>query len=406
MQRRKQGGVNTTNLGPTRTLCERGAVLIQVTVAIVGLIAFTIFVIDYGVVWVGRAQAQNAADAAAMAGAVSLAYDTPAEDAARARAIEIAALNPVWGEGPIVLPGDVQVPTNCPDGTPTCVKVDVYRDGSAGHSPDLPSFFGRLLNINSQRVRATATAQAGIANASECLKPWAIPDKWHEQYPDPAAVQIPWSDSYEFDAYDQHGNPLVSPPADYYVPATRPGATGYTIENDYGTRLTLKAGNPASAIAPGWFLPVCLPRADGCNCGGNCYRENIASCNAVRTGIDDYIPNEPGNMIGPTAQGVRDLIALDPNARWDGTGITGSQYTGTTSPRLVALPVFDVSVYAAGRASGRQDIQIINILGFFIEDLVGNDVRGVITHYPGTFDPGAQTPNPNAAFQRVILLVQ
>ncbi|MGH9197813.1 MAG: pilus assembly protein TadG-related protein, partial [Acidimicrobiia bacterium] len=37
--------------------------------------AFSAFVVDYGVLWVGRRQAQNAADAAARAGAVSLAFD-------------------------------------------------------------------------------------------------------------------------------------------------------------------------------------------------------------------------------------------------------------------------------------------------------------------------------------------
>ncbi len=37
--------------------------LVQVAIALVGLIAFSAFVIDYGVMWVARRQAQNAADA-------------------------------------------------------------------------------------------------------------------------------------------------------------------------------------------------------------------------------------------------------------------------------------------------------------------------------------------------------
>ena len=80
--------------------------------------------------------------------------------------------------------------------------------------------------------------------------------------------------------------------------------------------------------------------------------------------------------------------------------------TCTTSPRLVALPIFNTHTYLTGRASGRTDIQIVNILGFFIEGMAGNDVLGRLTHYPGTFSPGGGNLNPNSAFQRVILLVQ
>src|SRR5437762_12197199 len=54
---------------------ERGAILIQVAISILSLTAFSAFVVDYGVFWVARNQAQTAADAGALAGAVALAYD-------------------------------------------------------------------------------------------------------------------------------------------------------------------------------------------------------------------------------------------------------------------------------------------------------------------------------------------
>jgi hypothetical protein len=50
---------------------ERGVSLIMVAVEILMLTGFTVFVLDYGVMWLGRRQAQNAADAAALAGAIS-----------------------------------------------------------------------------------------------------------------------------------------------------------------------------------------------------------------------------------------------------------------------------------------------------------------------------------------------
>ena len=63
------------------------------------LLAFTTFVIDYGVMWMARRQAQNVADAAALAGAISLIRDGGSQAGARTAAIHYAANNPIWGEG-------------------------------------------------------------------------------------------------------------------------------------------------------------------------------------------------------------------------------------------------------------------------------------------------------------------
>ena len=54
---------------------EQGAVFVQVGISIFVLMAFNVFVLDYGVMWVSRRQAQNAADAGALAGAVARGYD-------------------------------------------------------------------------------------------------------------------------------------------------------------------------------------------------------------------------------------------------------------------------------------------------------------------------------------------
>ena len=56
---------------------ERGAVLVQTGIALIGLLAMGTFSVDYGMLWVSRRQAQNAADAAALGGAISLAYGDP-----------------------------------------------------------------------------------------------------------------------------------------------------------------------------------------------------------------------------------------------------------------------------------------------------------------------------------------
>src|SRR5438552_18642709 len=97
-----------------RTASERGAVLVQAAIVLLVLIAFTTFVFDYGVLWVARNQAQTAADAGALAGAIGMAYDDttypPASDTVKLSAAYAAlcasgssscsstpsAADPVW----------------------------------------------------------------------------------------------------------------------------------------------------------------------------------------------------------------------------------------------------------------------------------------------------------------------
>src|SRR5690242_19609449 len=83
---------------------ERGAILIQTALAMVLLIGFGMFAVDYGVMWTGRGQAQNAADAGALAGATALAFDNSTDRTdtgpAKVAAHEFAVDNYVWGQAP------------------------------------------------------------------------------------------------------------------------------------------------------------------------------------------------------------------------------------------------------------------------------------------------------------------
>src|SRR5687768_11838344 len=99
------------NCSPARFRSERGAMLIQVAVILIALIAFLSFVADYGLMWVSRRQAQNAADAGALAGAVALGLDDFADRTddgpAKQAAYNFATSNLVAGESP-----DVQMDTD------------------------------------------------------------------------------------------------------------------------------------------------------------------------------------------------------------------------------------------------------------------------------------------------------
>jgi hypothetical protein len=410
-----------------RLTSERGAVLMHVILAVFMLIGINVFVVDYGLMWVGRNQAQNAADAGAMAGAIALAYDNFADRTdtgpAKVFAWQAAQQNWVAGQAPKVnITTDITFPTNIMNfgtdmcaGNPTpCVRVRVYRD-TAGGNP-LPALFGSAVGVPGSDVRAMAIAKWGVANSSACLKPWALPDKWDDNYDTTAPIDHAWTDDDTFDTVDGNGHPVANPDV-YIAPNASGPGTGFTLANDLGVKVTLKVGNPHDALAPGVFGPIDLPLpGGGISNGGNDYRNNIVGCNSVGVNIGDLVAAETGNMIGPTKQGVDDLVKLDKNATWDSVNkkvINSCAQAGTcsppaaSSPRIVAIPIFDTGAYyAAAKQSGNVKFRIVNILGFFVEGMQGNDVVGYITSVPGLYSSNGPIINTDSGFSKVIMLVR
>jgi Flp pilus assembly protein TadG len=404
-----------------RNSSERGAVLVQVAIAILVLTALTTFVVDQGVMWVSRGQAQNAADAGALSGAIARAYDElaspPANDGKAFNSARGAALaNIVW-----TAPPTVQVSWACPAGvTGSCVRVDTFRNGQFASTP-LPTIFGKVLNISSQGVRATATARVASGNSTNCMRPFAVADRWIEQ-------------RSPVDRFDHWGNKGVElNPRDEYVPPSMNSAgSGYRLPDDFGQQVTLKAGNPnagSEAITPGWHLPVRLPDgAGGYVSGADDYRDAIARCIGNPVVIGQYLPLENGGMNGPTSQGVGDLVATDNGASWDRTNkrITGSCAPGCApvSPRIVPITIFDIDEFQWRRETndwtsawktypanpcptGGKCVRVANILGFFVEGMgPGGDVVGDLVSYPGEFAAGAPSVGGGAAFLMTIQLVR
>ena len=415
-------------LHPTNRSSERGAMLVHVAIMLIAVMAVSAFAIDFGVFWVSRRAAQNSADAAAMAGAVAMAYDdaTDLSDTGPAKrsAYAMSQENQVWGEAPNVeISTDITFPV-CPDGSNTCIRVDVFRNPDRGNA--LPMWFGQLAGIDEQGVRATATAQARVANATACLKPWIIPDKWQEIYPTPG----PWSPTTSvYQTHTGNGNnrtPLANP--DQYRPPTDANMTGFRASgtpNDIGMEITLYAGpppeqQPGGAVQPGWVYPVRLNEDEP---GGNVYMNNIQHCSGDVIRIGDMLRNETGVMIGPTFHGVDPLIAADASASWydpDGVGgvpgrvVNSCQDTAscdteyspseTQSPRVVQIPVFDVSAHS--QTPGSEWMRVVNILGFFINSRQGNTITGFLTTFNGMAAGGGDDIQDNAAFSHTVVLVR
>jgi putative Flp pilus-assembly TadE/G-like protein len=441
----------------SRFSSERGAVLIQVAVCLLVLLAFSAFVVDYGVMWASRGQVQTAADAGALAGAISMAYETEGNLAAqqtnaRKKAQATAKENFVWGEQPDVDLTDITFPA-CPPGAPgppdTCVRVDAFRN-QARDNP-LTMFFGNLVGVGEQGVRATATAQIVSADTTECLRPWAVIDRWNEFNTDEPEADSPDDDFLPYSTYDKYSTGKgKSPPQenDLYIPPSAAGpGTGFRLPDDQGRRFAVKTdSNTNSTVSPGWFRAIRIPRLDGLT-GGNVYRNNIESCGGLPNtywtpgnepcpddiGNDDAeywatqgcYATEPGNMVGPTRQGVETIIATDPDAVWVGNGPTG--YVDNSihgedwlkSKRIVPIGVIDIDWFMSQDPSGANGVlRLVNIYGFFIEGMGdvdeatgamtccspgGKAVVGRVLTLPGT---GAGKLHNNATFLRSIILVR
>ena len=114
---------------------------------------------------------------------------------------------------------------------------------------------GRVAGVHNQGVRATATAQIVTGDTTDCLKPWAVVDRWQEFGPEGPAPQ-PTS---TFDRYSNgRGN---SPPQEndvYRAPtATDPG-TGYQLPADEGRQFAIKTSSGQNVLSSGWFMEIRL----------------------------------------------------------------------------------------------------------------------------------------------------
>jgi hypothetical protein len=376
---------------------QRGMTLVFVGLGMMAFMSATMLAIDVGMFMVARSQAQNSADAGALAGAVALVFDDFNDRSAGGPAVQnvlvASRANQVMSYDVSVTPGDVTFPAL------ERVRVQVHRTAERGN-PVL-TLIAPIFGVDDVDINATATAEAVPANAATCIKPWAVPDKWDER-------QTPaWDETDDFEAIYQNGpsRGQMMPNPDIYVPADQPGYTGYEQSPqgaDYGRQVLLKPGNPNQAINSSHFFPIALPGGTG----ANWYRENIPGCWPDVAVIGQMIPVEPGNMTGPTVQGTEDLIAKDPGAYWDDVNKTVVS-DNKPSPRIVVLPVFDPLQYDTGRERGRLDIKIANLVGFFIEDLVGNSVLGRIVPMTGLIRSGGPGGGvPPGSFLRAIRLVE
>jgi len=393
---------------------DKGNALIMAALSFAVLATFGVLTIDIGRILLTRNQLQNGADAAALAGAAVF-CDNPAtatDDGAVAQAKLVGGANNALGlKGPEAI-SDMSVTVTHPNnGATNLVEVET-RSNTAQYFLRLlqgvaitpPAGTPRAVGATSDLVHARAAAACGATCGVSCVKPWSPPDRWDDQtkipgYDGTIKALGNWANDGKYEqedftdvngngVYDQ-GEPFVdlnangkhdaefySPTLTGYVPDPYPGNT-LAPNGDLGLQITLEYanGNATTPVASN-YQPVDLPPINRGNpiSGANAFRDNIANCNQAEIFPGDWLATEPGAMVGPTNQGMRDLIAQDPNAYWDPItqSVQGSAFP--ISPRIVLIPMYDPRTFPR---SGRTAVQVVKVAAFFMEQMQGtSQVRG------------------------------
>jgi hypothetical protein len=302
----------------------------------------------------------------------------------------------------------------------------VFRD--TAHGNPLPMFFGPLVGLTKQDVRATATAQIADANAVRCALPWAVADRWAETQPGGWTMQS-----------------VYQPPpsgGDAYIAPYASGHTGWTIAGDYGRQLIVHM--PTAGFRAGWagaIGPTLLlgQKISGCDETLVGIAQESETCVDAETKTEVQQARDGCRVIGPWQPylawpAVAELVQQDSFARWDPTvqvGPPGSPPGGVvdntdsinmSSPRIRPLPVFDLNYYltSCSPSSLTCVVKIVNVIGFFVEgtcDIVAatdcdpaipltDQVVGRIVHLPGAFVGPAGMPVHDSSFVKTIVLVR
>jgi Flp pilus assembly protein TadG len=377
---------------------ESGMSYVFVGLGFMGFLSASMLAIDVGMLMTARNQAQNAADAGALAGATALVFDSFSDRTSTGPAVTSALAgaraNQVMRAQVSVMPEDVSFPVDG-FGEANRVQVNVYRD--AAHGNPLSLLIAQYFGIETTDISATATAEASKASGMTCVKPFTIPDKWRE------VQSPPWDGSDTYDAFNSRGVPLANP--DVYIPADQPGYTGYNQEANRGQELVIRAGTGEN-ITVSFYYSLAIGGLVGGLTGADAYRWNIDNCNQTVMHWGDLMTQEPGNVVGPTVQGIEALIARDPTARWDLTTnrVVNSAFGGQQSPRVFPIPLYDPPYYDSGKRNGRMaDLKVANWIGFFADHIQGNQIYGRIIPIAGIRDG---SPIPDGLSIRAIRLVK
>ena len=285
--------------------CEKGQIAVIACFVLIVAMGMMAFVIDEGSVYQTRRNLQTIVDSAALAGAQEL-TENPNE--AVQKAIEYADNNNFS-----ITAENVAISSTFVANDTITVSVN---------NPNTPLFFASFVGVDSVNVPAQATATVNGPGSMTGLMPWAIPVA-------------------PYGGYDG----II--PGEVYALKLGSGTVDDTL--------------PVGQIH-GNFQAMAFNDS-----GGSDYRDNIINGSSQEIFIGSYYSTEPGNMTGPTKQGLNSRIGSDSHSFFDVISIEAGKYIvkdlGTPCPRVIYVPI----VYTFEDSSGREDLQIIKFSVFFLE---------------------------------------
>ena len=347
---------------------ERGFATVMVGLCMAALMGLTALAVDLGRAYLKRSALQTAADAGALAGANSLLAEGRDMTKLRLIVTNYATRNLIESDVPASAITDADI-VFMRDGVPDEEKpnqVEVTITLSAKRDNAFPLYFGKAVGQPSMDI--SVTSRAGLAGmcSSKCAKPFVVPTKY--EWDDEAAPGTKYYGNGTLDVDSPEEMATVN-------------VLGYT-QDDVGTQIIIKPGDPSLTIVPGQYNLVDLPPVNKGDpiTGAAMVKENIEGCTGsnryATVAPDDILLLEPGNSAGPVKAGATTLIGLDPYATWDEStqSIEGSSFSDPLdSPRVVIISFYDPRYPPTG---GRNTLTVYELGAFFIESV---DSSGNVT---------------------------
>lgn len=177
------------------------------------------------------------------------------------------------------------------------------------------------------------------------------------------------------------------------------------VEFTYGVEYQLKVEGGGGEL--GSFMALDLETLDHSDCGftatvlpgqsgASDYRTYVAGDAQVEMHINDYVTTKPGNMAGPTSQGLDSRfsgVTMVSFAAWEAAGKPGTK-------QVVVVPITE----RLEDLGGRTRLVVVSFASFFIEEVPGHvndeNIVGRFIEYttPG-WVVGPNPPNPDFAIE-------
>ncbi len=333
---------------------ESGQTLILFVLALGVLLGSVAMSVDVGLILHERRSLQNAADAAALAGAIELPQSTVL---AESRAQEWAANN-----GIDLAEGDEILITTDDADDPTFVTVKVTRETSF--------IFGRALGLTTVDVHASAVARVGSPASLAGIMPFAVLEGAIDYTVSPTTIK-----------YDAN-----NPTTGNFAPLAIDGPGSSTYEE------SIVSGSTISAC--GLSQPTCADPTETTQTG------NLVG--GTRDGIKYRL-----NNTSQACDEFDEVLIPDGNGSYRVNGACNPWTEGSNSLRLVLIPVVE------SFCNGSCTVTILYFTGFFLDDLKNNECTGNSCEVSGTFvktvfDPtndavlGIFDPNSGVKFVRLV----